>query len=81
MYMQLLSQVTPRGGRCTGDPQGIMSTTQCPGLNFKGEKEGMAGSWSKLVSTEISPRPTLIIWLSDVLLAAFENIVSETIQS
>ena len=52
-----------------------------PRLNFKGEKEGMAGSWSKLVSTEISPRPTLIIWLSDVLLAAFENIVSETIQS
>ena len=53
-------------------------------LNFKGEKEGMAGSWSKLASAQISPRPTLIIWLSDIcshVLAAFKNILSEIIQS
>ena len=60
-----------------------MSTTQCPGSTSR-EKEGMAGSWSKLVSTQISPRPTPIFWLSDVcshVLAAFKNILSEIIQS
>ena len=54
-----------------------------PWLNFKGEREGMAGSWSELVSAQISPRPTLIIWLSDVCshaLTAFENISGITDQ-
>ena len=46
------TSLSPRAGRCTGDPQGYYTK---PWLNFKGEKEGMADSWSELVLLQISP--------------------------
>ena len=60
----------PHGGRCTGDPQGIVYYTM-PRLDFKGEKEewlipGVSLSLHKL-------DPPKCIWFSDVYQLLFED--------